>query len=57
METSATVVRESFQTEDLTIFYGAFEAVKGITLPFAQNTVTALNPAFRVVVNQHSYVR
>lgn len=35
-------VRESFQTEDLSIFYGTYEAVKGISLPFAQNTVTAL---------------
>lgn len=36
------VVRESFQTEDLSIFYGTYEAVKGISLPFAKNTVTAL---------------
>ncbi|MBW4080536.1 phosphate ABC transporter ATP-binding protein PstB [Paenibacillus sp. S150] len=36
------VVRESFQTEDLSIFYGTYEAVKGISLPFARNTVTAL---------------
>lgn len=38
----APAVRESFQTEDLSIFYGTYEAVKGISLPFAQNTVTAL---------------
>ena len=42
MGTSATAVRESFQTEDLSIFYGTYEAVKGISLPFAENTVTAL---------------
>lgn len=42
MGTSATAVRESFQTENLSIFYGSYEAVKGISLPFAQNTVTAL---------------
>lgn len=35
-------VRESFQTEDLSIYYGTYEAVKGISLPFAKNTVTAL---------------
>ncbi|SET28920.1 phosphate ABC transporter ATP-binding protein PstB [Paenibacillus sp. NFR01] len=34
--------RESFQTEDLSIFYGSYEAVKGISLPFGENTVTAL---------------
>lgn len=39
---TAAPVRESFQTEDLSIFYGTYEAVKGISLPFAQNTVTAL---------------
>ncbi|UQZ37044.1 phosphate ABC transporter ATP-binding protein [Paenibacillus sp. PK3_47] len=39
---TASAVRESFQTEDLSIFYGTYEAVKGISLPFAQNTVTAL---------------
>jgi phosphate transport system ATP-binding protein len=42
MGTAATAVRESFQTEDLSIFYGTYEAVKGISLPFAENTVTAL---------------
>lgn len=42
MGTTATAVRESFQTEDLSIYYGTYEAVKGISLPFAQNTVTAL---------------
>lgn len=35
-------VRESFQTENLSIFYGSYEAVKGISLPFGENTVTAL---------------
>ncbi|WP_151736386.1 phosphate ABC transporter ATP-binding protein PstB [Paenibacillus tengchongensis] len=39
---TAAAVRESFQTENLSIFYGTYEAVKGISLPFAQNTVTAL---------------
>lgn len=42
MGTTATAVRESFQTENLSIYYGTYEAVKGISLPFAQNTVTAL---------------
>ena len=42
MGTSATAARESFQTENLSIFYGSYEAVKGISLPFAKNTVTAL---------------
>lgn len=42
MGTSATAVRESFQTEDLSVFYGTYEAVKGISLPFPEKTVTAL---------------
>lgn len=48
MGTSATAVRESFQTEDLSIFYGTYEAVKGISLPFAENTVTALIGSLRL---------
>ncbi|WP_036638384.1 phosphate ABC transporter ATP-binding protein PstB [Paenibacillus durus] len=31
-----------FRTENLSIFYGTYEAVKGISLPFPEKTVTAL---------------
>ncbi|KAA9004168.1 phosphate ABC transporter ATP-binding protein [Paenibacillus spiritus] len=33
---------KSFETENLSVFYGTYEAVKGISLPFPKNTVTAL---------------
>lgn len=42
MGATATATKNSFQTEDLRIFYGTYEAVKGISLPFPENTVTAL---------------
>ncbi|WP_379134340.1 phosphate ABC transporter ATP-binding protein PstB [Paenibacillus sp. sgz500958] len=42
MGVAATAVGKSFQTEDLSIYYGTYEAVKGISLPFPENTVTAL---------------
>ncbi|MCL6603463.1 MAG: phosphate ABC transporter ATP-binding protein PstB [Paenibacillus sp.] len=42
MGVTATAVGKSFQTEQLSIYYGTYEAVKGISLPFAENTVTAL---------------
>ncbi|MNB65227.1 Phosphate import ATP-binding protein PstB 3 [compost metagenome] len=32
----------NFRTENLSIFYGTYEAVKGISLPFPEKTVTAL---------------
>ncbi|MFF2907739.1 MULTISPECIES: phosphate ABC transporter ATP-binding protein PstB [Bacillales] len=42
MGATATASKNSFQTEQLSIFYGSYEAVKGISLPFPENTVTAL---------------
>jgi phosphate transport system ATP-binding protein len=42
MGVTATAINKSFQTEQLSIFYGTYEAVKGISLPFPENTVTAL---------------
>ncbi|BCG59220.1 phosphate ABC transporter ATP-binding protein PstB [Paenibacillus sp. URB8-2] len=35
-------VEKNFRTESLSIFYGTYEAVKGISLPFPEKSVTAL---------------